>query len=66
MKNRVKDGRKTMTADEVAHESDSALYTSAARYKINGLFSFAHGDLGTKPFFHYNKALFSLKFLIYQ
>ncbi|QID84729.1 alpha-glucosidase mal32 [Saccharomyces pastorianus] len=39
MKNRVKDGREIMTVGEVAHGSDNALYTSAARYEISELFS---------------------------
>ncbi|CAD6626750.1 BJ4_G0043690.mRNA.1.CDS.1 [Saccharomyces cerevisiae] len=46
MKNRVKDGREIMTVGEVAHGSDNALYTSAARYEISEVFSFTHVDLG--------------------
>ena len=61
MKNRVKDGREIMTVGEVAHGSDNALYTSAARYEISELFSFGHVDIGTSPFFRYNKVPFSLK-----
>ncbi|CAI4036672.1 hypothetical protein SMKI_16G0010 [Saccharomyces mikatae IFO 1815] len=61
MKNRVKDGREIMTVGEVAHGKDNALYTSAARYEISEVFSFSHVDIGTSPFFHYNKVPFTLK-----
>ncbi|KAF4006018.1 Alpha amylase, catalytic domain family protein [Saccharomyces cerevisiae] len=54
MKNRVKDGREIMTVGEVAHGSDNALYTSAARYEVSEVFSFTHVEVGTSPFFRYN------------
>ena len=61
MKNRVKDGGEIMTVGEVAHGSDNALYTSAARYEVSEVFSFTHVDLGTSPFFRYNIVPFTLK-----
>ncbi|CAI4596531.1 BGN_3a_G0034260.mRNA.1.CDS.1 [Saccharomyces cerevisiae] len=61
MKNRVKDGREIMTVGEVAHGSDNALYTSAARYEVSEVFSFTHVEVGTSPFFRYNIVPFTLK-----
>ncbi|CAI6543086.1 BFH_HP2_G0022440.mRNA.1.CDS.1 [Saccharomyces cerevisiae] len=61
MKNRVKDGREIMTVGEVAHGSDNALYTSAARYELSEVFSFTHVEVGTSPFFRYNIVPFTLK-----
>ncbi|CAI4613168.1 ADM_collapsed_G0035420.mRNA.1.CDS.1 [Saccharomyces cerevisiae] len=57
----VKDGREIMTVGEVAHGSDNALYTSAARYEVSEVFSFTHVEVGTSPFFRYNIVPFTLK-----
>nr|CAI6811518.1 CIH_HP1_G0027770.mRNA.1.CDS.1 [Saccharomyces cerevisiae] len=50
-----------MTVGEVAHGSDNALYTSAARYEVSEVFSFTHVEVGTSPFFRYNIVPFTLK-----